>query len=231
MSVPISATIVWAVRSATPVIVAASVTPACPVGPVRLVPPADPRDNGHRLGEDRVESVSLASLEAFAAVDEPGEQALVGGEDAALIPEGGDVLIYGDGGAGKTTLSIDLACHLGAGKDWLGIPVPRRARVLLIENEGPRALFRRKLRRKLDGWAGPALDGHISVFQHPWSEFTFADATWRQVRRRSFLAFLRAARLVIFWPGFGRIRHAPSCRTTRQELRSEKQDTYPPQRT
>ena len=147
--------------------------------PVRLGPPADPRDNGHRLGEDRVESVSLASLEAFAAVDEPGAQALVGGEDAALIPEGGDVLIYGDGGAGKTTLSIDLACHLGAGKDWLGIPVPRRARVLLIENEGPRALFRRKLRRKLDGWTGPTLDGHISVVQHPWSEFTFADATWR----------------------------------------------------
>jgi hypothetical protein len=143
--------------------------------PVALVPPADPRDNGHRLGEDRVKSVLLVSLEAFAAVDEPGAEALVGGEDAALIPEGGDVLIYGDGGAGKTTLSIDLACHLGAGKDWLGIPVPRRARVLLIENEGPRALFRRKLRRKLDGWAGPTLDGHISVFQQPWGEFSFAD--------------------------------------------------------
>ena len=43
----------------------------------------------------------------------------------SLIPEGGDVMIYGDGGASKTTLGIDLACHLAAGDDWLGIAVPR----------------------------------------------------------------------------------------------------------
>lgn len=137
-------------------------------------------DNGNEAsGEDRVKSVSLASLEEFVAVDEPGAQALVGGGDAVLIPEGGDVLIYGDGGAGKTTLSIDLACHLAAGEDWLGIPIARRARVLLIENEGPRPLFRRKLRRKLHGWTGPTLGRHISVFDEPWGEFTFADPNWR----------------------------------------------------
>ena len=32
-------------------------------------------------------------------------------------------MFYGDGGAGKTTLAIDLAFHLAAGEDWLGIPV------------------------------------------------------------------------------------------------------------
>ena len=115
-------------------------------------------DEDGASGDDSPDDVSVVSLEEFAAVDEPGAAALLGGEDDALIPEDGDVMIYGNGGAGKTTLAVDLACHLGAGKDWLGIPVPRPARVLLIENEGPRALFRKKLRRKLDAWEG-SLDG------------------------------------------------------------------------
>ena len=42
-----------------------------------------------------------------------------------MLPEDGDVMIYGDGGASKTTLTIDLGCHLAAGDDWLGIPVPK----------------------------------------------------------------------------------------------------------
>ena len=49
--------------------------------------------------------VRVVTLEKFVAVDEPGAAALLGTEDAALIPEGGDVMIYGDGGAGKTTLA------------------------------------------------------------------------------------------------------------------------------
>jgi AAA domain-containing protein len=138
------------------------------------------RANGNGPSDaDRADPIPLVSLEAFAAVDEPGAQALVGGEDAVLIPEGGDVLLYGDGGAGKTTLSVDLGFHLAAGKDWLGIPIVRRARVLLVENEGPRPLFRRKLLRKLAAWRGPTLDGHISVLGQPWGEFSFADDTWR----------------------------------------------------
>ena len=89
-------------------------------------------------------------------------------------------MLYGDGGAGKTTLTIDLACHLAAGDDWLGIPIPNAVNVLLIEREGPRPLLRRKARRKLDGWTGSELEGRVRVWEAPWATFTFADAGARR---------------------------------------------------
>lgn len=117
-------------------------------------------------------SFDLRFVEAavFAAVEEPGAAALVGTEDNVLIPEGGDVMFYGDGGAGKTTLMIDLALHLSAGDRWLGIPVGRPVRVGIVENEGPRALFRAKLRRKLRTWGGSALEDRLLLLEEPWSK-------------------------------------------------------------
>jgi hypothetical protein len=119
-------------------------------------------------------------LEEFIAVEEAGADPLVGGKGAALVPQGGDVMFYGDGGAGKTTLSVDLAFHLAAGDDWLGLPIARPACVLLIENEGPRPLFREKLRRKHETWTGSKLAGRLHVLEKPWGEFSFADVDWRQ---------------------------------------------------
>jgi hypothetical protein len=49
----------------------------------------------------------------------------------------------------------------------------------MIENEGPRPLFRRKVARKLAGWTGSPLTGRIGIFSEPWGEFTFADESWR----------------------------------------------------
>ena len=123
--------------------------------------------------------VVVDTVEAFVAVEEPGAEPLVGDASNVLIHEGGDTMVYGDGGAGKTTLMVDAACHLGAGQDWIGLPVPRALRVLLIEVEGPRALFRAKLRRKLDDWAGKPIDGRVRVITSPWRQFTFASAEWR----------------------------------------------------
>jgi hypothetical protein len=122
--------------------------------------------------------VRIVPLDKFADEPEQGEEAILGTPDNAVIPEAGDVMFYGDGGAGKTTLVVDLACHLAAGDPWLGIPVARAARVLLIENEGPRARFRRKLRRKLDAWAGSRLGDRIYVLEAPWAAFSFADERW-----------------------------------------------------
>jgi AAA domain len=130
--------------------------------------------------EKQDERPTIVTLEDFAAVDEPGADPLLGDADGALIPEGGDVMAFGDGGAGKTTLLVDLACHLAAGKDWLGISIAQPVRVLIIENEGPRPLLRKKMQRKLRGWQGPPLDGRISVFEEPWGTFTFASETCRQ---------------------------------------------------
>jgi hypothetical protein len=131
-------------------------------------------------GSSPLEPFHVVTLDEFVAVEEPGADPLVGGDDGAVIPEGGDVMFYGDGGAGKTTLCIDLACHLAAGDDWLGLPVTRPARVLLVENEGPRPLFRAKLRRKRDAWAGSALDERVAVLESPWGGVTFADASSRE---------------------------------------------------
>jgi putative DNA primase/helicase len=123
--------------------------------------------------------LQVVALEEFVAVDEPGAVALVGDPDSALIPEGGDVMFYGDGGAGKTTLGIDLAYYLAAGDDWLSVTVARPLRVLVVENEGPRALFRRKLKRKVDGWTGSPLGGRLAVLNEPWGVMSFADPEWR----------------------------------------------------
>jgi hypothetical protein len=124
-------------------------------------------------------AVTVDTIEDFSAVEEAGATPLVGDAHNALIPEGGDVMVYGDGGAGKTTLMVDLACHLGAGLDWLGLPVPRALRVLLIEVEGPRPLMRAKLRHKLKGWQGPPIESRVSIIRSPWAKFTFADDEWR----------------------------------------------------
>lgn len=124
--------------------------------------------------------LDVVTLDDFVAVEELGEEALLGDKDDAVITENGDVMFYGDGGAGKTTLCIDLACHLAAGDDWLGITVARPARVLIVENEGPRPLFRAKLRRKREGWTGSPLDDRVVVLTEPWGELTFAEEKCRE---------------------------------------------------
>jgi hypothetical protein len=130
-------------------------------------------------GEPEPLSIHIVPLDKFADEPEEGEEAILGDADNAVIPEAGDVMFYGDGGAGKTTLVVDLACHLAAGDAWLGIRVARASRVLLIENEGPRARFRRKLRSKRDAWPGSPLSGRIYVLEYPWAAFSFPDERWR----------------------------------------------------
>jgi len=130
-------------------------------------------------GEDEPLGVEVDTIEAFSAVDEPGASPLMGNGGDILIPEGGDVMIYGAGGSAKTTLMIDAACHLGAGQDWIGIPVDRPLKVLLVEVEGARPLMREKLRRKLEAWAGAPIQGRVLVLADPWAKFTFAEEAWR----------------------------------------------------
>lgn len=130
--------------------------------------------------EDRAPAeIRVVPLPDFAGVQEPGVEALLGTLDANLIPVGGDVMLYGDGGAGKTTLAVDLAFHLAAGIDWLGIQVALPRSVLLIENEGPRPLFRRKLRQKFASWDGPGLEGRLHVWEDPWATFSFSEPEMR----------------------------------------------------
>jgi hypothetical protein len=115
----------------------------------------------------------------FAAVDESASEPLAADADSgAVIPSDGLVLVYGDGGAGKTTLVLDLIVHLATGKPWLDLVTPvRPLRIALVENEGPRAMFRDKLARKLEAWreAGE----RILVLEEPWQGVTFRDEAQR----------------------------------------------------
>ena len=127
-----------------------------------------------------VVELQAVPLDVFADVNEPGADPLVGEGDDALIPEDGDVMVYGDGGAGKTTLCIDLACHLAAGDDWLGMPVARPVRVLLVENEGPRPLFRQSC--AASSTAGRVRRSRIASWwsRRPGRSSSFADEACRE---------------------------------------------------
>ena len=125
---------------------------------------------------------------AFAAIVEEGTAPLLGDDsDGAVIPANADVMVYGDGGAGKTTLCLDL-----------GLPPRRRRRLArhrrpgavhrpAVENEGPRPLFRGKVARKLAGWSdavGGDLGDRFIIVEEPWARFTFADEAHRDRPRR-----------------------------------------------
>ena len=130
-------------------------------------------------GEEESLFISVVTAAEFSAVDEPGAEPLVGEGDEVVIPAGGDAMVYGEGGAGKTTLSIDLGAHLAAGENWLGFHIKNPVNVLLVEGEGPRPLFRKKLKRKLTYWAGKALDNRLKLLDEPWAKFTFNSEVWR----------------------------------------------------
>ena len=52
--------------------------------------------------------------------------------------------------------------------------------VLLLENEGPRPLYRRKLERKLATWTGPSTKGRLHVWQSPGAKAGFGTLEQRQ---------------------------------------------------
>ena len=123
----------------------------------------------------------LRPIEEFAAVREPGAEPLASATGGGvLIPSNGLVIVFGDGGAGKSTLVLDLCFALAAGRRWLDlVDVPRPLRIAVIENEGAREELRRKLERKLAA-TGARLDGRIRVLEEPWEAFTFADTGQRR---------------------------------------------------
>ena len=137
----------------------------------------------------------IDDAEAFAAIDEPGADPLVVSGDGCVIPVGGFLLKYGAGGDGKTTLALDWAVRWASGESWLGVLDPARPlRILLVENEGPRPEFRRKVRRRLQ--AGHGLERRMHVLAEPWATLTLREESHRQ----RFASLLKEVDLVVAGP-------------------------------
>jgi hypothetical protein len=122
----------------------------------------------------------VVTLDDFIGITEDTSPPLIGATSSdALLPAEGLLLMYGDGGAGKTTLSIDALAHIASGTEWLGNAIPAAANVLLIENEGPRGPFREMLDGKKARWQGEPFAPRVRVLEEPWTQFTLDDAGYR----------------------------------------------------
>ena len=86
-----------------------------------------PAEDHAAPGQSEQRRLTVVSLADFAAIDEQGAEALLGDGTDTLIPANGDVMVYGDGGAGKTTLCIDLACHSPPASTGWASPSPARS--------------------------------------------------------------------------------------------------------
>jgi AAA domain len=127
------------------------------------LPPAVPR-------------VRFVRGDEFLEADYPAPVTIFGDERDRLIVQGSLTLVYGDGGAGKSTFTVDAIAHFAAGLPWLGITVPGPVRILVIENESGQGLFQQKLAEKVASW-GKGVDWlrNIYVYAEPWGAFSFAN--------------------------------------------------------
>jgi hypothetical protein len=121
----------------------------------------------------------FCDLDEFLQHPFPQAEPLLGEPGQTFLAVGSLLLVYGADGSAKSTWSVDGIAHMAAGQPWLGIPVERPVRFLVIENEGPPKLFQEKLADKAATWEGPSWSHNVTTFKHPWGAFSFADADAR----------------------------------------------------
>lgn len=149
------------------------------------IPGGQPENGaGPEALEPATPPVRFVPLGDYVASPKGSPEALLGGEDDVLLPAAGLLMVYGDAGAGKTTLDVDAVAHLASGSDWLGIPVARPVKIALIQNEGPAEPWRRKLESKLASWAGPPWRDNVLVLDEPHGGFDFRLPEHREAVRQ-----------------------------------------------
>jgi AAA domain/Toprim domain len=117
---------------------------------------------------------TLTFTEFVARRDESTSGSLITCEQGTLLHAGGLAMLAAIVGHGKTTLSVELVLHAGAGLDYT-----RPLRVLVIENEGPREAFREKLEARLVTWEH---DGELRIWDVPpeWGLVRISDPVTRE---------------------------------------------------
>jgi hypothetical protein len=114
--------------------------------------------------------VFVTGVDFVATPEAEAEAIVVDASGSTALAANGLGLTYGDGGAGKTTLWLDIAMHFAAGDPWLGgLLVPTRPlSVGWVENEGPQEEFRLKIERKLAVWRERVPAERFLVLKTPW---------------------------------------------------------------
>lgn len=149
---------------------------------------ADHLAAGHTLADlqplehvaDQTSYATFALARDFIKLDLPKSSALIGHTRGGtnLLPSHGWMMLWGPAGSAKTSLLIDLAFHATTGRNWLGYPVNRPLKMILVVNEGVPGGLQDKLAEKLELWDGdttPILE-RLAVYVSPWGEFTFGNS-------------------------------------------------------
>jgi len=130
------------------------------------------------------------SAHEFAASNFEPPVPLLGTAETAILAAGGLGILAGRPGTGKTTLALDLVCHLAAGVPWPSVdqdsatektprpwPCPRALNIAVIVNEGPQEMFRAKIQDKLTRFPHSIREagGNVLIQTFNWGTFSFAD--------------------------------------------------------
>jgi hypothetical protein len=119
--------------------------------------------------------ISFVPLTDFVTRNDDTSEPAIGSVGNVLLPFGGLVIVGGEGGASKTTFTVDAVAHICSGTPWHNFPIDRPLRTLLIENEGSRSEFRKKLQDKIAAWDGQPFADNVVVLEEPWASFTFTN--------------------------------------------------------
>jgi len=115
---------------------------------------ADPFELAHGLAGDLGEMVEDSSGTGFLTASSllntafEAETPVLG---RGILPATGGLIIGADSGVGKSMLRLDLAIHLALGLDWLGLPVPKARKVLIVQIENTMRTEKVRLERMLKG--------------------------------------------------------------------------------